>query len=39
MLLLNKVVHKESPKREIKKQTIEYKDEMERGPIMSRELA
>ena len=39
MLLLNKVVNKESSKREIKKQTTDYKDEMERGPIMSRELA
>ena len=39
MLLLNKVVKEESSKCEIKKQTIEYKDEMKRGPIMSRELA
>ena len=32
MLLLNKVVKEESSKCEIKKQTIEYKDEMKRGP-------
>lgn len=38
-LLVNKVEHKESSKCEIKKETIEYKDEMERGPILSRELA